>query len=101
MVSPKVISITPNRNLNTPKVTKITFGELEIAILPSLPPFFSRNPFIYWVSRTGGMFVFPPVSLPSRVPCFQNVRERTLKREGNGRDNHSPSRASNALYIGI
>ena len=29
MVSPKVITNTPNRNLNTPKVTKITFGELE------------------------------------------------------------------------
>jgi len=29
MVSPKVITITPNRILNTPKVTKITFGELE------------------------------------------------------------------------
>ena len=38
MVSPRVFKITPNRNLNTPKVTKITFVELEIAILPSLPP---------------------------------------------------------------
>ena len=70
-------------------------------VLPSLPPFFARNPFIYWRSRTGGKTNIPPVSLPSRVPCFQNVRERTPKREGNGRDNHSPSRASNALYIGI
>jgi hypothetical protein len=26
IVSPKVNQITPNRNLNTPKVTKITFG---------------------------------------------------------------------------
>ena len=70
-------------------------------VLPSLPPFFARNPFIYWGSRTGGKTNIPPVSLPSRVPCFQNGRERTKKREGNGRDNHSPSRASNALYIGI
>ena len=38
MVSPKVISITPNRILNTPKVTKNTFGKIRIAILPSLPP---------------------------------------------------------------
>ena len=35
MVSPKVITITPNRKLISPKVTKITFGELGIAILPS------------------------------------------------------------------
>jgi hypothetical protein len=29
MVSPKVITITPNRKLISPKVTKITFGEIK------------------------------------------------------------------------
>jgi hypothetical protein len=43
MVSPKVITITPNRNLNTPKVTKITFGKLGITILPSHPNVFAPN----------------------------------------------------------
>ena len=33
MVSPKVFTITPNRNLNTPKVTKITFGKIEITVV--------------------------------------------------------------------
>ena len=37
-------------------------------VLPSLPPFFARNPFIYWRSQTWGKTNFPPVSLPSRVP---------------------------------
>ncbi len=90
-----------NHNVYMMDCAKITFGKIEITILPSLPPFFARNAFIYWGSRTGGKTNIPPVSLPSRVPCFQNGRERTKKREGNGRDNHSPSRASNALYIGI
>ena len=40
----------------------------SFSILPSLPPFFARNPFIYWGSRTGGKTNVPPVSLPSRVP---------------------------------
>lgn len=35
------ITITPNRKLISPKVTKITFGELEIAISPSHPNVFA------------------------------------------------------------
>jgi len=38
MVSPKVFTITPNRILNTPKVTKNTFGNKELRFYPPFLP---------------------------------------------------------------
>jgi hypothetical protein len=42
-VSPKVISITPNRNLISPKVTKITFGEIEMRFYPHILTFLRQT----------------------------------------------------------
>ena len=62
-VSPKVISITPNRNLISPKVTKITFGEIEITILPSHPNVFASNHDVQGVWACEGQRILPHVSL--------------------------------------
>ena len=62
-VSPKVISITPNRNLISPKVTKITFGEIGIAILPSHPNVFASNHDVQGVWACEGQRVVPNLSL--------------------------------------
>ena len=102
--------------INTPSCFPITQGYFSIrvpyssisvpysarkkvfsAFYPPFLPFSLGTPLFTGVRRREGK----QISLPSRVPCFQNGREWTKKREGNGRDNHSPSRASNALYIGI
>ena len=46
MVSPKVFTITPNRKLISPKVTKITFGNKELRFYPNILTFL-RQPTMY------------------------------------------------------
>ena len=50
-VSPKVISITPNRNLISPKVTKITFGNKE-RLFSNKVPLLRNNPRL-WGNNLG------------------------------------------------
>ena len=88
--TPKVISNTPNRNKNTPKVFFVTLR--VFTILPSHPPVFARKTFVQRGWGTGGIFVIPPVSLPFfRFEPPVNL-SRDPKREGNGRDISFPSR---------
>ena len=82
-----------NRFLSAPEKSFFDF---------TLPSSLFRSECLYLLGFTDGRENKHPSRLPPvQGPLFQNVRERALKREGNGRDIHFPSRASNALYIGI
>ena len=74
MLSPKVIQITPNRNLNTPKVTKKYFRKnRECCFYPPFLPWPLSNADVQGVWGTGGRAALPPVTLPFfslRPPIF-------------------------------
>ena len=74
MLSPKVIQITPNRNLNTPKVTKKYFRKNRNCwFYPPFLPWPLSNADVQGVWGTGGRMIYSPVTLPFfslRPPIF-------------------------------
>ena len=73
----------------------------EFVIIPPFLPSYASKADVQRDEGTGGISIYPPVSLPFSTLNSPVWMVWDPKREGDGRDMKDPSRPPNALYIRV